>query len=60
MYNHHHRRRHHNHHRRRRRRRRRHHHHHQSLNREDRWGTTDDFATSFLHFCLFSPLPSGP
>ena len=25
-----------------------HHHHHQSLNREGRWGTTDDFATSFL------------
>ena len=40
-----------------------HHHHHQhhrdqSLNREGRWGTTDDFATSFLHFPLFS-LPSG-
>ena len=31
-----------------------HHHHHQSLNREDHWGTTDDFATSFLHFSLFS------
>ena len=31
-----------------------HHHHHQSLNREGRWGTTDDFATSFLHFSLFS------
>ena len=30
------------------------HHHHQSLNREGRWGTTDDFATSFLHFPLFS------
>ena len=29
-------------------------HHHQSLNREDRWGTTDDFATNFLHFSLFS------
>ena len=28
-----------------------HHHHHQSLNREGRWGTTDDFATSF--FLLF-------
>ena len=27
-----------------------HHHHHQSFNREGRWGTTDDFATSFLHF----------
>ena len=26
------------------------HHHHQFLNREGRWGTTDDFATSFLHF----------
>ena len=31
-----------------------HHHHHQSLNREGRRGTTDDFATSFLHFSLFS------
>ena len=31
-----------------------HHHHHQSLNREGRWGTTDDFATSFLHLFLFS------
>ena len=31
-----------------------HHRHHQSLNRESRWGTTDDFATSFLHFPLFS------
>ena len=31
-----------------------HHRHHLSLNREGRWGTTDDFATSFLHFCLFS------
>ena len=27
---------------------------HQSLNREGRWGTTDDFATSFLHFSRFS------
>ena len=26
---------------------------HLSLNREGRWGTTDDFATSFLHFTLF-------
>ena len=33
---------------------RHHHHRHQSLNREGRWGTTDDFATSFLHFSLFS------
>ena len=31
-----------------------HHHHHLSLNREGRWGTTDDFATSFLHVSLFS------
>ena len=31
-----------------------HHHHHQSLNRERRWGTTDDFATSFLQFSLLS------
>ena len=31
-----------------------HHHHHQSPNREGRWGTTDDFGTSFLHFSLFS------
>ena len=30
------------------------HHHHLSLNREGRWGTTDDFATSVLHFTLFS------
>ena len=30
------------------------HHHHQSLNREGRWGTTDNFATSFLNFSLFS------
>ena len=27
-----------------------HHHHHLSLNREGRWSTTDNFATSFLHF----------
>ena len=31
-----------------------HHHHHLSFNREGRWGTTDDFAASFLHFSLFS------
>ena len=31
-----------------------HHHHHPSLNREGRWGTTDNFATSFLHFSPFS------
>ena len=30
------------------------HYHHLSLNHEDRWGTTDDFATSLLHFSLFS------
>ena len=29
-------------------------HHHQSFNREGRLGTTDDFATNFLHFSLFS------
>ena len=34
----------------------RHHHHrrHQYLDREGRWSTTDDFATSFLHFFVFS------
>ena len=31
-----------------------HHHRHQSLNREGHWSTTDDFATSFLHFSLLS------
>ena len=31
-----------------------HHHRYQSLNREGRWLTIDDFATSFLHFSLFS------
>ena len=31
-----------------------HHHHHLSFNREGCWGTTDDFATSFLHLLLFS------
>ena len=31
-----------------------HHHHHLSLNREGRWGTTDDSTISFLHFSLFS------
>ena len=29
-------------------------HHHLSLNPEVCWGTTDDFATRFLHFSLFS------
>ena len=33
---------------------RRHHRHHLSLNHEGRWGTTDDFAASFVHFPLFS------
>ena len=27
---------------------------HLSVNRKGRWGTTDDFAASFLHFSLFS------
>ena len=27
---------------------------HLSLNHKDRWGTTEDFTTSFLHFSLFS------
>ena len=31
---------------------------HPPLNCEGRWGTADDFATSFLHFPC-SPLPSG-
>ena len=31
-----------------------HHHHHQTLNCEGRWSTTDDFATSFFNFSLFS------
>ena len=30
------------------------HHYHLFLNREGRWGTTDDFTISFLHFSLFS------
>ena len=30
------------------------HYRYQSLNHEGRWGTTDDFATRFLHFSLFS------
>ena len=29
-------------------------HYHQSLNREGRWGTTDDFANQFSPFSLFS------
>ena len=35
-----------------------HHHHHKSLNREGRWGTTDDFAPVFSIFPC-SPLPYG-
>ena len=31
-----------------------HHHHHLLLNCKGRWGPTDNFATSFLHFSLFS------
>ena len=31
-----------------------HHHHHLTLNREGRWGTTDDFTNNFLNFSLFS------
>ena len=34
-------------------------HHHLSLNREGRWGTTDDFIISFLLFILFSTAPLG-
>ena len=34
------------------------HHYHQFLNHKGSWGTTDDFATSSLHFSC-SPLPSG-
>ena len=36
-----------------------HHHHHQSLNREGRWGTTDDFATSFPPFFPVLHCPLG-
>ena len=36
------------------------HHHHRFLNREGRWGTTDDFATSFFPSIFpCSRLPSG-
>ena len=31
-----------------------HHFHHLSLNRKSRWGTTDDFTTSYLHFSVLS------
>ena len=34
-----------------------HHLSHLSLDRQGRWGTKDDFATSFLHFSLFSTAP---
>ena len=30
-----------------------HHHHHLSHNHEGHWGTTNDFATSFVNFSLF-------
>ena len=30
------------------------HHHHLSLNREGRWGNTDDLTANFLHYSLFS------
>ena len=30
---------------------------HPFLNRQSRWGTTDDFTTGFLHFSLFSTAP---
>ena len=36
-----------------------HHHHQQSLDREGRWGTTDDFATSFLYFFPVLHCPLG-
>ena len=35
------------------------HHHHLSLNGEGRWGTTDDFTTSFLHFFPLLHCPLG-
>ena len=34
-------------------------HSHLFLNREGRWGTTDDFATSFLHFFPVLNYPLG-
>ena len=34
--------------------------HHLFLNREGRWGTTDDFATSFLHFFPVLQSSLGP
>ena len=33
--------------------------HHLSLNREGRWGTTDDFITSFLHLFPVLRCPLG-
>ena len=36
-----------------------HHHHHQSLNREGRLGTTDDFATNFYPFFPVLHYPLG-
>ena len=37
-----------------------HHHHHQSLNREGRWGTTDDFCNQFSPFFPVLHCPLGP
>ena len=37
-----------------------HHHYHQFLNCEGHWGTTDDFATSFLHFSVIFLVPHCP
>ena len=37
----------------------RHHYHHQSLNREGRWGTTDDFLKPVFSIFPCSPMPSG-
>ena len=36
-----------------------HHHHHQSLNREGRWGTTDDFGNQFSTFSPVLHCPLG-
>ena len=36
-----------------------HHHHYLSLKHEGRWGTTDDFTTSFIHFSLVLHCPLG-
>ena len=36
-----------------------HHHHYLYLKHEGRWGTTDDFITSFIHFSLVLHCPLG-